>query len=332
MKRGILYGIGSYYKEHRHLLPEDMEVIAYGDSSEEKSTSRTGKMRDGKPILTPAEIEKEEFDVLYICTDIVTCNIIYQYLRKFDIPVEKIRFLSRINTVRGGWEYAIQEDKSIISTIGNVKIREKERTDFNIVAEVFAFNGYDVDIGEKGTIVIDMGMNIGAATLFFAANEKVDKVYGYEPFEDTYAQALANFSLNQEEIRSKIRPFCLAVSDWEGEEDIPVNAEESGWRSILSKDERKRKVKIHCRKAGDVVGEIIKENPERRIVLKVDTEGSEFPIFESLEKAGLLKEIDTIAMEYHDDPAPILDMLKKNQFRYVLNGRLTVGMIYAFRL
>jgi len=331
MKKTILYGIGDYYKNNRHMLPDDIDVIAYGDSSKDKATSCTGALLNGKPVLLPEEIEKTEFDLLYICTDYYFGYTIYQHLIMFNIPAGKIRFLNRINAVKGGWKYTVQEDGSILSTLGKVKIRERERTDFDIAAEVFAFNNYNINIPEKGTIVIDMGMNVGIAALYFAAEEKVEKVYGFEPFPDTYQQALDNISLNDKTISSKIFPSCCAVSDWEGDKEVPVNAEQTGWRSILSQDENKRKIIIHCRRAEDVVGEIIRDNPGKKIFLKVDTEGSEFQIFASMEKAGLLKEIDTVMLEYHGAPDPILDALEKNSFRYVRNGRAAIGMVYAFQ-
>ena len=332
MERVILYGIGEYYKNHKHLLPKDMEVIAFGDSAEEKATSHTGRFMDGRPILSPAEIEKEAFDSLYICPDFHAGNRIYHYLQQFDIPVGKIRFLNRINTVKEGWEYAIQEDKSIVSSIGQIKIRERMLADFDNVAEVFAENCYNVDITEKGTIVIDMGMNIGAATLFFAGNDLVEKVYSFEPFPDTYQQAIDNFALNTDKIRDKIHPFHLAVLDWEGDKEVSVDTEQTGWRNIFSHNESKQMVTIHCRQAKDVVKEIVEENPGKKVILKVDTEGSEFAIFDSLGQTELLNQIDTIVMEYHNDPEPIISLLKKYHFRYSMNGNLNIGTICAFHM
>lgn len=135
MKKVILYGIGRYYEAHKHLLPQDIEVMAYGDSNEWKATSRTGRSLEGKPVLLPEEIEREDFDFLFICTDFGAGNEIFFHLRKFDIPGSRIRFLNRIHCVKEGWEYIVQKDKSILSTIGKVRIRERERTDFDVVTE-----------------------------------------------------------------------------------------------------------------------------------------------------------------------------------------------------
>lgn len=332
MKRTILYGIGEYYKQHKSFLPDDIKVIAYGDSNKEKSTLYTGQLLDGKPVLVPAEIVNTEFDYLFICTDFPTSHAIYQHLQKFDIPGSKIKFLNRLHTVKAGWEYIIEDDYSIISSIGKIKIREKKRTDFDIVSEIFVHNCYDINTLDETVIVIDMGMNIGGATLFYAQKDNVEKVYGFEPFPDTYQQAIDNFLLNKEEIRNKIHPFCVAASNWEGSREIAVNVEESGWRNIFSCDKEKQRVTIYSRRASDIVEEIVRENPGKRILLKVDTEGSEFDIFDSIGKTSLLEKIDAIAMEYHRDPEVILDLLKRNYFKYVMSGKIDFGMIYAFRM
>ena len=52
-----------------------------------------------------------------------------------------------------------------------------------------------------------------------------------------------------------------------------------------------RKEKIICKTAADEIGKIIRENPDSKFILKVDTEGSEFDIFHSLREVGLLHDI-----------------------------------------
>lgn len=332
LEKAILYGIGEYYGKHKNLLPKDMDIVAYGDSAKEKSTSFTGRFLEGKPVLTPAEIEKAEFDTLYICTDFEAGNEIYHHLLPYNIAHEKIRFLNRIDAVEGGWKYGVQKDGSIISVFGQIKIREKTLTDSEVVAEVFAENSYNVHFADSGIIVIDMGMNIGGAALYFAGNSKVEKVYGFEPFPDTYQQALDNIALNESFIRNKIHPFNIALSDKEEIKDIVVDTIQTGWRDIFAHDGNgKQTVTIHCRKASDVVQEIIDENPGKSIIIKCDTEGSEFAIFDSISQTNLLEHIDAVVMEYHNEPCRIIDMLRKYGYSYAINGRRTFGKIYAFR-
>lgn len=332
MERAILYGIGEYYRKHKNLLPKNMDIVAYGDSAVEKSTSCTGHLVEGKPVLTPIEIEKTEFDRLYICTDFEAGNEIYHHLLTFHITREKIRFLNRIDAVEGGWKYDVQKDGSIISVFGQVKIREKTLTDSEVVAEVFAENSYNVHFANSGIIVIDMGMNIGGAALYFAGNSKVEKVYGFEAFPDTYQQALENFALNEKFIRDKICPFNIALSDKEETKEVVLDTIQTGWRDIFAHDsDGKQMATIYCHKASDIVQDIIEKNPGKSVIIKCDTEGSEFAIFDSIAETDLLKQIDAVVMEYHNEPSKIIDLFLKYDYSYAVSGKRTFGKIYAFR-
>lgn len=53
-------------------------------------------------------------------------------------------------------------------------------------------NTFIIGGGKTDSIVIDIGANIGLASLFFAARKNVIKVIGYEPLRSTYQKALHN--------------------------------------------------------------------------------------------------------------------------------------------
>lgn len=331
MVKAIIYGRGAFYDKHKHLLPKNIEIIAYADSSYSRTTSGSGKLIDGKKVLTPAELESMEYDVLYICTDIPHSRDIYEMLKIFHIDFTKIRFLNRIAYERDNWEYKVLEDKTILSTVGNVTINEKKGTDTDILMEIFVRHEYSINLLPH-SIVIDLGMNVGIASLYFASHDEVDKVYGFEPFPDTYQMALDNFNLNSYEIQEKIIPHNMAVTDKEEYKDVAVVTDMPGWRNIRSQDENFPKVRIQCKSAAAVVEEIIKNNPNKKYVLKCDTEGSEYLIFNSLAQADLLSKFDSIVMEYHGDSESIIKMLEANGYRYYQRGRIKdIGTIVAFR-
>lgn len=332
MKKTIIYGTGEYYHGNRHKLPDDIEIAAYADSTAERATSRTGGLIDGLRILSPDELTGEQFDVLYICTDYRNGNRIYLRLAETGIDMKKVRFLNREDVLHCGWDYEVQDDKSIISTIGNIRVRERFITDFDIVSEIFAMNTYNFHIpGQCETVVVDMGMNIGVASLYFASMENVVSVYGFEPFPDTYRQALENFALNDGCIRNKIHTENVAVTDRDEVREVSVNTEHTGGRSVLCDCAGTEKVRIHCRSAEGVVGKIVKENPGRKIVLKIDVEGSEFVIFESLGKTDILEHVDAVLMEYHGMPVAITELLDRYGFRYTVSGVRDFGILYAFK-
>ncbi len=333
--KAILYGIGNYYKTHRHILPKDIEVIAFGDSSEEKSTALSGKTFDGKPVLCPKEIEKMAFDLIYICTDFPVSRIIFETLCSYKIPMEKIRLLCReegLLSIKGdhlSWNYIVNTDNTILSNIGEISILEKGGTDTDVVVEVFGYGVYRIDIPPE-TIVIDAGMNIGAATLFFAGNDNVERVYGFEPFPDTYKQAEENIAINKDEIRNKILIFNEALFDKNTLMNVAVSTDNTAWRGIdVVGMDQGNSVEIKCRDSAEVIREIIDENPGKHFVFKLDVEGSELSIFKSIDKSGLFSEIDCICMEYHNIPSVLLEILHRYNFVCYTSGRHDIGTIIA---
>ena len=301
MRRAVIYGIGEYYLNNKNKLPDDIEIIAYADSSEKKTTLYSGEVFNDLKVLSPDELSGVDFDVLFICTDYINGNRIYMRLKDTDIDMKKIRFLNRMNAIEDSWDYDIQDDKSIISKIGNVKIRERFLTDFDIVTEIFVMNTYYFHIPADEIVVIDMGMNIGAASLYFANMRNVVSVYGFEPFPDTYQQAVDNFALNTNFIKNKIHPFNIAVTDKEEIKLVAVSAEQTGWRNIFCNDNDKTRVEIQCIPAVSIVSGVIEKNLGRKIVMKIDVEGAEFIIFEQY------------------------------GFKYAVTGKNRFGILYAFK-
>lgn len=331
MKKAIIYGTGAYYGQNKEKLPKDIEIVAYADSNPNNATSHNGNLFRGLPMLLPEEFETVIYDVVYICTDYAAGNIIFQRLSSAGIGSDRIFFLNRIDA-SVNWKYTAAEDqKGYLSTVEGITIRERYLTDFDIVNEVLINNSYGFEILDSDCIVIDIGMNVAIASLYFAKMSNVRKVYGYEAFPDTYEQAVANIALNPQEIRNKIVAENFALSDENGKMTVAVSAEETGWRNIFTKDESKRQVEIECRDAGEVVKNIIDKHNEK-VVLKIDTEGAEFSIFTALDRAGCFERIDVIMMEYHGDSGKLISVLKKYGYKIFVQGKRTVcGLIHAVK-
>ncbi|MCI9464223.1 MAG: FkbM family methyltransferase [Lachnospiraceae bacterium] len=332
MKKTIIYGMGEYYRKNIKKLPSNLDIIAYAESNYNDTTTATGRLFEGKRVLSLEELGQEDYDYIYICTSYTAGNRIFQYLMNYNVDIRKIRFLNRIDVLEEGdeWEYEAEDDKCLISKIGNIRIRERYLTDFDIVAEVFINNAYRINFLQENAVVIDIGMNIGAVSLYFASKEWVSKVYGFEPFPDTFQQALDNFELNDIHIKRKLYPMNVALSDKEEDIEVAVNSENTGWRSIMSKADDKRKEKISCKDASEEIRKIIDENGDKKVILKVDTEGSEFAIFNSIKRTDLLHKIDAIMIEYHRNPKEIIDLLSSYCFKSFVVGE-KIGMIYAVK-
>lgn len=329
----IVYGIGQYLAEHESLLPEGAEIIAYGDRAKEKATSCTGKKFKGLDVLLPSEIKETEYDFIYIATNHELAVGIYEELKEMKFPLEKVRFLYRRDS-RKEWKYRADDTGVLISDIGGIKIRENSRNDQDVLVEVLFGNCYNLDIFKKNTVVVDFGMNVGAASLFFASHPNVEKVYGFEPFSDTYASALENIKLNDKIIQEKIQTFPYAVSDFEGDREIAVLTEFSGRRTteinLLENVSDKRTTTVHYCEADKVLRGIIAGNEQKHIIIKMDVEGSEFAIFKSI--GHLFRRFDAIVMEYHRDPEELLEVLRENEYRCIATGTKSIGTIYAINL
>lgn len=331
MRKAIIYGTGHYYKQNRSKLPKDLEIVAYADSYENNATSHNGHLYEGMPVLLPEEFKNVEYDIIFICTDYIIGNQIFQKLIEVGIPSDHIQFLNRIDAGTS-WNYTATDDKrGYISTIDGITVCERYLTDFDIVYEVLCRHSYRFKLLEQDCVVIDMGMNVAIASLYFANMSNVKKVYSYEAFQDTYEQGRANIALNSDEIKSKIIAENIALSDENITKKVAVSSEQTGWRTIFSTDQSKRWTEIVCRDAGEIVKKVLDKHQEK-IILKIDTEGAEFQIFDSLDRSKCFERIDVIMMEYHGDSTKLISILEKYSYKIFAQGkRVGMGMMYAVK-
>ncbi len=199
-----------------------------------------------------------------------------------------------------------------------------------IAYEIFFNDDYHFSPG-KDSIVIDIGMNIGFASLYYALRDDVETVYAFEPMQSVYEKAKFGFQLN--DCSHKIIPHRFGLGDGNKELTVLHNGISI---SILQTDPSG--IPIQIKDAADVIGKIIADHPGKRFVIKCDCEGAEQEIFRSLDKAHLLSAIDVIVMEYHysqdDVVIPILDKNQFVYFRYLTalhKDKTKLGLIRAVR-
>jgi len=188
-------------------------------------------------------------------------------------------------------------------------------------------------------VVIDIGMNVGLASLFFASREDVEHVYGFEPFKPTYLQCLRNLEKNHK-LSHKISAsnFGLAHDhqtlevDYDFEYKGQVGIHGTGLIRSSLKSVSKEKIKLEP--IIPEIKKIIDLHPGMGVVCKIDCEGGEYDIFRLFSEHGIPEAIKVIMMEWHQKgPERLLDTLRLNNFRSVATYayRQDVGMIYAFR-
>ncbi|WP_156678995.1 FkbM family methyltransferase [Sphingomonas profundi] len=211
-------------------------------------------------------------------------------------------FAAHKATLRGLYENGVGvriHREAVVLTTGGVSFYARQLDDLNFVGEVLHERVYDFSL--DGPIsMIDVGMNIGLSSLLFAAKPGVVEVHSFEPFRSTFERASDNLTLNPA-CAAKIQAWNYGLSDRNYDDTILVAQDaDSGAMSTVAAQQG---IPIHVtlRDAAEVLGPILAAARERgvRVVAKVDCEGSEFAIFETLERHGLLGQFAAFMVEWH---------------------------------
>jgi FkbM family methyltransferase len=174
--------------------------------------------------------------------------------------------------------------------------------------------------------------------LTFARNPAVTEIHSFEPFKGTYDRALANLSLNPE-IATKISHYNIALAGSDEETTIFIYDESDSGSFSIRGSESGTPERISIRNAATVLKPIIDaaKSKHRDVIAKVDCEGSEFPIFATLEEHGLLQDIAAFMVEWHrviDGKTQhdlIAPLIRHGFITFDLTGKTGNGFFYAVR-
>ena len=229
-------------------------------------------------------------------------------------------------------------DSASIS-LGGVNVVARHREDFQLISEVLVFNTYKI-LPLRDSIVVDVGMNIGLATAFFARQAWAKKVYGYEPFRDPFQRSGETFDSNSD-LKHKIFPVNCGLSD--RNETVSVHYSPDSTIAMGVRGIDKGPVQqLQILDAGKIFQSVCAEAEEAKlgVVVKLDCEGSEFPIMKRLAEKSLIGRIDAFMIEWHKVWSPdvslkdLTDPLRANGFvifDHTVDSDLFAGMVYAVR-
>ena len=208
-----------------------------------------------------------------------------------------------------------------------------------VLYEVFIEQIYAIDLIPENLLVIDIGMNVGVVSQYFASKTQVKAVHGYEPFVETYQEASANFQLNNS-IKHKIFSHNFGVSNVT--ETRTLSFYESGLLSASTisdssnsyKRDETKKIQVQLKSIDDIFKELLPQYPDSQVLLKIDCEGEEYAIFNCLKDSNYLDKVVCVLVEWHQKGyEPIVSVLKKHNFQllHLPHETENCGMIYAFR-
>jgi len=107
-------------------------------------------------------------------------------------------------------------------TRGKARIALENVDDFLTTYDVYASGHYDrLELAAlPGTVVWDIGANIGVTSLIFSQNPNVSHIYAYEPMPHTFSCAMRSLNANPV-LSTKITLQNLGVGNREG--DLPIS-------------------------------------------------------------------------------------------------------------
>ena len=320
MKKAVVWGFGGTYRRYKDFIRSRYHIEAIVDN------------QSYEECILPAGLKELQYDVVIVCV-LDFLSVVRQLLFECEVPSEKIDLSILCEMYRLDRCY-VDGDNHIIAKANGISIFVETHNDLGTFREVVINKQYDIRLPRK-SVVIDAGLNIGTASLFFLRQENIEKVYAYEPFPTTFEKAVRNLQLNSVPLdKGKIECFNVALGA--SEEDIMVETvtlESKGSNTILPPNALHRsyvgeevlhEVRISVLNAAVEVKKIKEKHPTCNIIMKLDVEGSEYAIIQSLLEGDALQYIDALVMEFHpvqgkDFQRDIVDVLIVHNFA-IYNG------------
>jgi len=254
---------------------------------------------------------------------------------KFYFLFKSLDYLDQLKN-RSNANFYFDEFERFILEINSIRLNITSKEELFIIKEIFIDQIYNYILDDECT-VIDIGMNVGVASIFFALNSKVKQVIGYEPFIKTFNSALINFNLNPE-IAKKIIANNVGLSDQNTTREVYYNYELKGSVGLLGHGSNASSDEIEVIRLlnfKSVYESLLKDfTIKNKIILKIDCEGDEYQIINELNKITS-RLPDIIMLEWHlRGPMVIIDTLVKLNYRIfsINNQEITLGMLYCVKM
>lgn len=168
---------------------------------------------------------------------------------------------------------------------------------------------------KEGSIMIDVGANIGNHTLFFMKECQAQKIYAFEPVRKTFDILKKNIVINQ--LENKVVLCNVALGNCKGKADILYCERDAGGNQVKEKENGNI----------DIIMLDDLQFSEHIDFIKIDVEGYELKVLEGAR--GILKRDHPVIMvEIFDSNFQMVDFLLK-RLHYKLKLKLENDYIYT---
>ncbi len=249
--------------------------------------------------------------------------------------LHKLWFGIKVFQIYKTWFFAFMDYFGVLGKRKSIhKLRDGTRfgirtgtNDFGIINEVYIVKEYHklLKFIKKDSVIIDIGAQIGAFSVFASNIASRGKVLSFEPFEENYEMLRQNVELNMME---NVTCFKLGVAGKSGNRKLIISKENTGGHSFYETVGKQVDVKTTTLK------EIFENNKIKNCdFLKMDCEGAEYEILFNAPK-NILNKINSISMEYHEEAGDVLklkEFLEKAGFNILVERDVGQGMLYGWR-
>lgn len=235
-------------------------------------------------------------------------NYDYKLLNRINIPVCEFYNVCQENNIK-----LIHHDnkRNQLAFIYDNEIKLITDYSVGIIIQIFGYKNYMLPFNllNKKYIVVDIGMNKGFSSLWFAQYPQVETVIGFEVDKNLKTFINKNIQVNKE-LGKKITPNFFGLSNKTAIVDLFVLKNDDGV-TTMNKDffniywnpKRKKlvkKSKAVVKEASYEILNILNKYRKKKFILKIDVEGAEYEIFDNLANDNLIDKFEMILGETHN--------------------------------
>jgi len=196
--------------------------------------------------------------------------------------------------------------------LGNYQVKYTDLLSIYVEYKDIFYHGiYQFESNKSQPVIIDGGGCIGMSVLYFKLIFPESKIICFEPDPMIFKVLEKNLAVNKID---DVILFNAGLAMDEGIVDFKSDSVDGG--KIVGKEGSNTKVKTV--RLSNYISNTID-------FLKLNIEGQELPVLEEVERAGKLKNIEKMVIEYHGWPSSkqdlgeLLRILDRNGFRYLVH-------------